>query len=125
MKTRIMIAAMAGLLLAGSTYAQESTNSIVGVGLQVGTSSDHKLAIMGVISNTPAAVAGLMPGEIVERIDGTPTAGKDLKQCVDMIRGPAATPVTLDIVDPKDGTSHIVTLMRETITIPSAPATKR
>ena len=120
MKIRIVLAAMAGLWLACSTYAQESTNSVVGIGLMVGTPPGHTLMIMGTVPNSPAAIAGLTQGEMVERIDGTPTAGMDLKQCVDMIRGPAATTVTLEIADPKDNTTRIVTLTRETIAIPQA-----
>src|SRR5215469_13193614 len=123
MKTRIILAVMVGLLLAGSSYSQESTNSIVGVGLQVGTPPGHTLTIMGVIPNSPAAIAGLMQGETVERIDGTPTTGMNIQQCVDLIRGPVATTVTLEVADPKDGTTHIVTLTRETISIPQASKT--
>ena len=122
MKTRIILAAIAGLLLACSTVAQESTNSIVGIGLKLrSVAPGQTIRIEGTVPNSPAAVAGLRQGEIVERIDGTPTAGLDLKQCVDMIHGPVATTVTLEVVDPKDGTTHVVTLTRETIAIPPAP----
>lgn len=114
---------MAGLLLAGSTYGQESTNSFVGIGLMLRPiAPSQTIRIEGTVPNSPAAVAGLTQGEIVETIDGKPTAGMDLKQCVEMIRGPVATTVTIEVVDPKDGATHVVTLTRETIAIPSAPA---
>ncbi len=113
---------MAALLLAGSTFAQESTNSFVGIGLMLRPiAPSQTIRIEGTVPNSPAAVAGLMQGEIVEKIDGTPTAGMDLKQCVDMIRGPVATTVTLEVVDPKDGTTHVVTLTRQMIAIPPSP----
>ena len=122
MKTRIILAAIAGLLLACSAYAQESTNSFVGIGLVLRSiAPSQTIRIEGVLPNSPAAVAGLMQGEIIEKIDGTSTAGMDIKQCVEMIRGPVATTVTLEVVDPKDGTTHVVTLTRETIAIPAAP----
>jgi carboxyl-terminal processing protease len=122
MKTRIILAAMAGLLLACSTYSQESTNSIVGIGLMLRSiAPSQTIRIEGTVPNSPAAVAGLTQGEIVEKIDGTSTAGMDIKQCVDLIRGPVATTVTLEVVDPKDDTIHVVTLTRQTIAIPPAP----
>ena len=114
---------MAGLLLAGSTYGQESTNSIVGIGLMLGPKAPSQaIRIEGTIPNSPAAVAGLMKGEMVDKIDGTSTADMDIKQCIEMIRGPAATTVTLEVVDPKDGATHVVTLTRETIALPASPA---
>jgi C-terminal processing protease CtpA/Prc len=122
MKTRIVFATIAGLLLACSTYAQESTNSIVGIGLML-RASDQTIIIQQIVPNSPAAVAGLAQGEIVERIDGTSTTGMDIKRCVNLIRGPVATTVTLEVVDPKDNTTHVVTLTRQTIAIPPAPHT--
>jgi C-terminal processing protease CtpA/Prc len=121
MKTRIVFAAMAGLLLASSTYSQQSTNSFVGIGMMLGSiGSNQTITIEGTVPNSPAAVAGLKQGEILARIDGTPTAGMNLKQCVDMMHGPTATTVTLEILDPKDNTTQIVTLTRETLAIPQA-----
>ncbi|HTR41871.1 MAG TPA: PDZ domain-containing protein [Pseudomonadales bacterium] len=122
MKTRIVLAVMAGLLLACSTYSQESTNSIVGVGLMLRAAPPGQgIKIEGTVPNSPAAVAGIVQGEILDKIDGTSTTGMSMQQCVDMIRGPAATTVTLEVVDPKDDSTHVVTLTRETIAIPSAP----
>lgn len=126
MRMRIVLAATAGLLMACSTYSQESTNSFVGIGLMLASiGSNQTVTIEGTVPDSPAAVAGLTQGEIVERIDGTPTAGMNLKQCVDMIHGPVATTVTLEVLDPKNNTSQSVTLTRETMALPktgNAPA---
>jgi carboxyl-terminal processing protease len=119
MRMRIVLATVAGLLMACSTFSQESTNSFVGIGLMLASiGSNQTITIEGTVPNSPAAVAGLTQGEIVEKIDGTPTAGMNIKQCVDMIHGPVATTVTLDVIDPKDDTTHIVTLTRETMALP-------
>jgi len=36
---------------------------------------------------------------VVDKIDGTSTEGKLLKDCVDMLRGPVGTKVKLELVD--------------------------
>ena len=128
MRIRMVLATVAGLLMACSTYSQESTNSFVGIGMMLASiGTNQTITIEGTVPNSPAAVAGLTQGEIVERIDGTSTAGMDLKQCIDMIHGPAATTVTLEVLDPKNNTSQSVTLTRETMAIPhgnnTAPST--
>lgn len=124
MKIRIVLATVAGLLMACSTYSQDSTNTFVGIGMMLASIGPNQtITIEGTVPNSPAAVAGLTQGEIVERIDGTPTAGIGLKQCIDMIHGPAATTVTLEVLDPKNNTSQSVTLTRETMAIPHANST--
>jgi hypothetical protein len=40
---------------------------------------------MKVLPNTPASKAGPVPGLVLRKIDGTTTAGKLLKECVDML----------------------------------------
>lgn len=118
MKIRIALTAIAGLLLAGTTYAQ-SSNSFDGVGLLLGTSgTNHVIKVMQVVPNTSAAKAGLTRGLVVEKVDGTPTVGMKLRQCVDLIRGPEGTTVTLELVDPSNDTTNTVELTREKIVVP-------
>lgn len=114
---------MASLLLASSIYAQEPSNSFVGVGLVVGlTGTNHVTRVMGVVPNTSAAKVGLTRGLVIEKVDGTPTGGMKLKQCVDLIRGPEGTTVTLELVDPKHDTTNTVELTREKIVVLRGPA---
>ena len=112
MKTRfIFIATLSGLLLAGASHAQES---ITGVGIALGV-ENRSFKIMKVLPNTPASKAGLSPGIIVRKIDGTITDGKLLKQCVDMLRGEVGTTVRLELFDAASNKTNTVKLIRERI----------
>ncbi len=125
MKTRFVFAAIVGVLLACSAYAQEASNTWAGVGLVL-AAPNHAITIMGIVPNSSASQAGLKRGMVVEKIDGAPTDGMKLKECVDKVRGAAGTKVTLELVDPKNDTTNTVELTREKIVLPlpGAPARK-
>jgi len=73
---------------------------------------DHKVIIRQVVPNTPASKAGLSGGLVVQKIDGTTTDGKSLKDCGDMMRGPAGSKVKLDLVDTASNKTNTVELTR-------------
>ena len=83
----------------------------VGVGLALDP-TNHVLRITQVLSNSPAAQAGLSAGLIVQRIDETPVAGRGLMECVGLIRGIAGTKVRLELLDPDDSETKTVELIR-------------
>ena len=113
MITRFTIIAMAlTCLLLGCKRHDE--RAITGIGAQFAT-RDKALEVMQVIPNSPAAKAGLASGMIVQAIDGTATAGRPLKECAAMIRGPAGTTVRLELVDRQKDTTNAIELTREKI----------
>lgn len=63
--------------------------------------ADCDLVVVAPIDGSPAAKAGLRPGDIVRGVDGSPVAGLTLEECVRKVRGPKGTTVTLTIV--RDG----------------------
>jgi carboxyl-terminal processing protease len=67
---------------------------------------------MKVLPHTPASKAGLVPGLVVRKIDGTTTDGKLLKECVDMVRGAVGTKVKLELVDTANSKTNTVELTR-------------
>ncbi|MBX9666783.1 MAG: PDZ domain-containing protein [Candidatus Obscuribacterales bacterium] len=50
-----------------------------------------------VFSNTPAAVAGIVPNDLIVAVDGVPTSGLTRDECYDLIIGTPNTPVTLSL----------------------------
>jgi len=75
----------------------ESEGEFAGIGAEITRDEDHP-KVISPIDDTPAARAGLKPGDIFLKIDGKLTDGMDLKQAVDMLRGPVGTPVRVTIV---------------------------
>ena len=64
---------------------------------------------------SPASKAGLSAGLHLAKIDGLPTDGKSLKDCVEMVRGAEGTKVELELVDFANHTTNTVKLIREPI----------
>jgi S1-C subfamily serine protease len=87
--------------------------SFAGVGLVLGI-KDEKITILDVLPNTPASKAGLVPGLVIQKIDGTNTKGMQLEDCAGMIRGPVDTRVKIELVDTANK-AKTVELTREKI----------
>src|ERR1700722_12105424 len=71
-----------------------SQEVFVGIGVELEL-KDQNVTIRQVVPNAPASKAGLSSGLIIQKIDGTPTDGKLLKDCADRIRGPRGSKVRL------------------------------
>jgi carboxyl-terminal processing protease len=89
-----------------------------GLGLEV-TSDEGAVKVISPMDDTPAARAGLQPGDYITAIDGQSLIGLPLAQAVKKMRGTVGQPITLTIVregkDPFD-----VKLVRESIDVKSA-----
>lgn len=73
-------------------------NNYVGIGVTI--EDDEKgLLITQVTPESPAAKAGLLPGEIICGVDGIPITPANRDESVDRIRGEAGTKVRLDVQD--------------------------
>ncbi len=67
-----------------------------GIGLEV-EARDGVLRVVSAMDNTPAAAAGIQPGDIISFIEGEPTNGFKLKDAVERMRGEKGTKLRLTI----------------------------
>jgi carboxyl-terminal processing protease len=74
----------------------EESGRFGGVGTEVATDNDQ-LKIVTLIDGSPAAKAGIRPGDLIMAIDGSDTRGMSLEAAVRKMRGPLKAPVTLTI----------------------------
>jgi CubicO group peptidase (beta-lactamase class C family) len=73
---------------------------------------DQTLRILKVYPNTSASRAGLSAGLIVQKVNGVPTAGKSLTECIDLGRGGVGTMVRMELVDPTRQETNTVELTK-------------
>ncbi|HTW51077.1 MAG TPA: S41 family peptidase [Stellaceae bacterium] len=67
-----------------------------GVGIEISV-DDGVPQVISAIEGTPAATAGLNPGDRIIKADGSPLVGMDIEEVVRKLRGAPGTPVTLTI----------------------------
>ncbi len=87
-----------------------------GLGMQVNM-EDGLLKVVAPIDDTPAAHAGILAGDIINRVDDTPLKGLTLSQAVEKMRGEPGTEVRLEIVRRGKDAPITVTLVREIIKV--------
>jgi carboxyl-terminal processing protease len=75
---------------------QEMNGKFGGIGLEM-TDRSGVPTVVSPIDSTPAAHAGLQPGDVISAVDGQATHGEDLLQIVREIRGKPGTTVKLAI----------------------------
>jgi carboxyl-terminal processing protease len=89
-----------------------------GIGAEV-RMRNGQLVIVAPIDGSPAQRAGLKAGDIILKVDGKEVTGLPLNQAVDLILGPAGSPVKLTILNEKSGRSKEVPLIRARVTFQS------
>jgi len=68
-----------------------------GLGIEV-TMENELVKVVAPIDDTPAARAGVLSGDLIEKIDGEEVRGLTLNEAVDRMRGAVNTPIELTIL---------------------------
>ena len=94
-----------------------SRDGFGGIGIETKV-TDDVVRIGTVLPDTPAAQGGLLPGDQITHVDGTPLKGIAERAAISLMRGPEGTDVTLTLVRDA-GAPFSVTMRRATIIAPT------
>ncbi len=100
-------------------FGESISGNFSGVGMEVGVRSGV-ITVIAPLPGTPAERAGILPGDAVVAIDEKTTERMGVDEAVQLIRGEKGTSVTLTIF--REGASEFidVSIVRDTISIPTS-----
>ncbi len=88
---------------------QQIDAHLYGIGVQIGLDKSQRIVVIAPIEGTPAAKAGLMPGDEIAEINGKPTKGISVEDAAKQIKGPINTEVKLILIRNKQKISVAIT----------------
>lgn len=99
-------------------FAKEMEGKFEGIGAEIDIRNNH-LIIVTPLADSPAEKAGLKAQDIILKIDDYETAGINLIEAVNRIRGEKGTTVTLQIIREGADEPFTVPIVRDEITVKS------
>lgn len=94
-----------------------------GLGIEV-TMEDGFVKVVSPIDDTPAYQAGLLPGDLIIRLDDTPVKGLSLADAVKMMRGPPGEKIVLTVIREGESKPLKIEVVRAVIKVNSVKARK-
>ncbi|MCB2293416.1 S41 family peptidase [Clostridium algoriphilum] len=94
-------------------FNTQTEGAYTGLGLQVGVKDDN-IVVIAPFDGSPAKKAGLISGDVIEKVNKTEVSGKELEKAVTMMKGKVNEPVSLTINRKGKGTFQ-VNMKRATI----------
>ncbi|EHH67220.1 S41 family peptidase [Gluconobacter morbifer] len=92
----------------------EISGKFGGLGLQVQAESGH-VRVVSPIDGTPAARAGIQPGDFITMVDHKSLDGMTLDAAVRKMRGDPGTKISLTVIRPKTGKTMTFDMVREIV----------
>lgn len=92
----------------------QTRGSFGGLGIEVGQ-EDGLVKVISPMDDTPAANAGIKPGDFITHVNGESLMGLTLDESVEKMRGPVGSEVTVTILREGETEPFDVTMTRETI----------
>ena len=77
-------------------FNTQTEGNYSGVGLQV-QAKDDSIVVVDVFEDSPSKKAGVLPKDIIEKVEGTDVTGKELEKAVSLMKGKEGTEVTLTL----------------------------
>jgi len=94
------------------------SNTYGGIGAIIHKKKDGHVIINEPYSGSPAVKAGLVCGDEIIAIDGTPTKGLEIKESTDRMKGKPGTTVVFKVLKARTGDTLDVPVLRERIHLP-------
>jgi carboxyl-terminal processing protease len=88
-----------------------------GIGALLNVNENGNPIILAPMDNSPALKAGLLPGDIILKVDGVDVSHATLDEVVQRVLGPSGTQVTLTVITPATGVERDVTITRAKIVV--------
>jgi len=92
-----------------------------GLGIEV-TQQDGYVKVVSPIDGTPAAEAGVKPGDLIIKVDGKSVQGLTLNEAVDLMRGPVGSEIVITIVRKGMDKPFDISIIRDTVKIKATKA---
>ncbi len=102
-------------------FREGTTGRFVGVGIEI-TQEDGLIRVVSPIEGSPADKAGLLPGDLITKIDDTAVKGLALNDAVKRMRGEPNTKVNLTIFRRDENRTFPVVITRQEIRTQSVKA---
>jgi carboxyl-terminal processing protease len=96
-------------------FNTQTEGNYSGVGLQVKADGDN-IIVVGLFDESPAKKAGILPNDVIEKVDDTSVSGSELEKAVSLMKGESGTTVKLTLYRQSKGEFE-VTLTRAQINI--------
>jgi len=97
---------------------EHTTGEFAGLGIEVGLERGY-IRVISPIDDTPAARAGLRPGDLILQLDDRSTQGMSLDEAISLMRGPKGTTIRLTIGREGASEPQVVEIRRDIITVQS------
>ncbi len=101
-----------------SDFQQVLRGELKGIGAEL-TMQGTEVVVVAPLKGSPAALAGLLPRDVITAVDGLPLTGMSLQEVVKRIRGEEGTEVTIDVFRPATSEELSFAIVREEIHVPS------
>jgi carboxyl-terminal processing protease len=79
-----------------SSFSSQTSGSYSGIGLQIEVKED-KIIVLSTFEGSPARKAGILSGDIIEKVNDTDVSGKEYEKAVTMMKGKEGTEVNITV----------------------------
>ena len=110
-RSKLLVGAAKGLVdavgdkytsyMTAKEYADLETDlsgELNGIGVEIGLGNDGLVSVISTLDDSPARKAGLLPGDIIEKVDGDDMTGQSTSVVANRIRGKVGTTVKIVVV---------------------------